>query len=201
MSPPFILNLGGGTASGKTTLARLIVARTGALHLSHDRYYLDVGDPSRFNYDHPDALDTDRLVEDLGALRAGHAANLPVYEFRTHHRLPEVDRVEPRGLIVLEGILSLHDPRLRALSDLCIYVDAPDDLRLARRVLRDVVERGRSAESVIHQYLGTVRPMHMEFVAPSRAFADLVVSGEGELEQNLRLVLEAVRRLQDGAAR
>ncbi len=190
---PFVVNLGGGTASGKTTLARLLVERTGALHLSHDRYYVDVPEPQGFNYDHPDALDTTRLVADLSALRAGDAAELPVYEFRTHRRQAHTERAEPCPMIVLEGILSLHDPRLRALSDLTVYVDAADDIRLARRVLRDVVERGRSADGVIRQYMATVRPMHLAYVGPSREHADMVVSGEGPLEDSLQSLLHAIR--------
>ncbi len=193
MSRPFVVNLGGGTASGKTTLARMLVEATGALHLSHDRYYVDVPEPATFNYDHPDALDTDRLVEDLRALRAGQPAELPVYEFKTHRRRPETDRVAPRPMIVLEGILALHDPRLRALSDLSVYVETADDIRLARRILRDVSERGRSVESVIRQYMATVRPMHLQFVAPSRAHADMIVSGEGALQAGLDSLLQGIR--------
>lgn len=190
---PFVVVLGGGTASGKTTLARMVVERTGALHLCHDRYYVNVPDPGNFNYDHPDALDTTRLVEDLGRLRSGEPADLPVYEFKTHRRAPESERVEPRPLILVEGILSLCDGRLRALADLSVYVDAADDLRLARRVMRDVVERGRSADGVIRQYLATVRPMHLAFVGPSREHADMIVSGEGPLQESLYSLLHAIR--------
>lgn len=179
---PFVVLIGGGTASGKTTVARSFAAQTGALHLSHDRYYRDVPNPRGFNYDHPDALDTARMALDLAELRAGHAAELPVYEFATHRRQAHTERMEPRPLIVVEGILVLHEPGLRALADLPVFVHAPDDIRLARRVLRDVGERGRDVAGVIAQYLGTVRPMHERFVGPSQAHARLVLDGQGPLE-------------------
>lgn len=186
---PFLALIGGGTASGKTTIAREVAQRTGALHLCHDRYYKDVPEPVGFNYDHPDALDTGRLVEDLQLLVAGQAAELPVYEFKTHRRQPHTERVEPRPLILVEGILVLQDPRLRDLAHCCVFVEAADDLRLARRILRDVVSRGRDPFGVIRQYLDTVRPMHQQFVGPCRAFADLVVSGETSVDESVEAVL------------
>lgn len=195
MNAPFILLMGGGTASGKTTLARALAARHGALHLPHDRYYLDVPDPRRHNYDHPDALDTALLVQNLGELRAGRPAELPIYHFATHRRISQTERVEPAPLIIVEGILVLHDPGLREAASFRVYVHTADDLRLARRISRDAVERGREVPDVLRQYLGTVRPMHQTFVAPSRQWADLVVSGEvpidemvAEVEATLRAV-------------
>lgn len=180
---PFVLLVAGGTASGKTSLVRAVAERhPDCLLVSHDRYYLDVDDPLTHDYDHPDALDTARLVADLALLRAGRAAELPVYDFPTHRRQPHGERVQPRKLLLVEGILALHDPRLRALADLRVYVHADDDLRLARRMQRDIVERRRDPGHVLRQYLGTVRPGHLRFVAPSRFHADLVLDGESPLE-------------------
>ena len=190
MNRPLIMLLAGGTASGKTTLARLLAEREGALHIAHDRYYVDVADPSTFNYDHPDSLDTTRLVEDLKLLRAGQPAELPVYDFKTHHRQPQTERVEPAPLIVVEGILVLWDERMRRLSDLRAFVHADDDIRLARRVLRDIAERGRSVQSVVDQYLKTVRPMHRMYAGPSAAFANLMLNGEGRIELELEAIKE-----------
>lgn len=190
MNRPLIMLLAGGTASGKTTLARLLAEREGALHLQHDRYYIDVEDPSTFNYDHPDALDTTRLVEDLKLLRAGQPADVPVYDFKTHRRLPQTERIEPAPLIVVEGILVLWDERLRRLSDLRAYVHADDDVRLARRILRDMKERGRSVQSVVNQYFQTVRPMHRMYAGPSSVFANLPLNGEGSIELELEAIME-----------
>ena len=191
--PPFLVLIGGGTASGKTTIAREVAARTGALHLCHDRYYKDVANPIGHNYDHPDALDTDRLVEDLRLLVEGQPAELPVYDFPSHRRQPHTEQVHPRPLILVEGILVLQHPGLRDLARCCVYVHAADDLRLARRILRDVVSRGRDPFGVVKQYLETVRPMHMQYVGPCRAFADLVVSGETSIEESVDAVLEGLR--------
>lgn len=177
MSRPFIVVIAGGTASGKSTATRAVAVELGALLVSHDRYYLDVAEPRGHNYDHPDALDTDRLVADLTCLAAGRSAGLPVYDFRTHTRLAAVDTVEPQGLILVEGILTMVDPRVVQLADLTVYVDAPDDIRLVRRIRRDVVERGRDVEGVLVQYLDTVRPMHERFVAPCRDRAAVVLDG------------------------
>ncbi len=184
---PFIVGIAGGTASGKTTLARLASLRTGAALLTHDRYYRDAHPDT--NFDHPDALDTAGLVADLDRLRAGLAVDLPIYDFATHKRLPTTDRLTPGPLLLVEGILVLAEPTLRARFDLCVYVEAAADLRLIRRVRRDITERGRDVESVLAQYLATVRPMHEAFVQPSAAHAALVLDGErpvaGELERLL----------------
>lgn len=195
MNAPTIVLIGGGTASGKTTLARELASRHDALHIPHDRYYLDVPDPRRHNYDHPDALDTSLLVENLAALRAGQATELPVYHFATHRRVSQRERVEPRPLIIVEGILVLHDPDLRAAAHYRVYVHTADDLRLARRITRDAVERGREVPDVLRQYLGTVRPMHERFVSPSRAWADLVVSGETPIAEMVDETEAALRAI------
>ena len=190
---PLLVVIAGGTASGKSTAAELAATQLGALLISHDRYYLDVAQPRGHNYDHPDALDTARLVADLTELVAGRATGLPVYDFPTHRRLPHTERVEPSRVILVEGILTLADRRVAALADLSVYVDAPDDVRLVRRVRRDVVSRGRSVAGVLDQYMATVRPMHNRFVAPCAATADLVLSGVDPIEDVVSQLVAAVR--------
>ena len=177
---PFVVGIAGGTASGKTTVARRVADRLGALLLTHDRYYRSAD--AHTNFDHPNSLDTARMVADLDRLRAGTPASLPDYDFSTHLRRVEEDLVAPTPVIVVEGILVLSDPALRARFDLAAFVDAPADVRLLRRVQRDVAERGRTVESVFAQYLATVRPMHEAFVAPSVAHAHLVLDGTTEVE-------------------
>lgn len=185
--------MAGGTASGKTTLSRRLVERFQATLIGHDRYYLDAGqDPSTFNFDHPGSLDTPALVAHLDLLKEGESADLPCYDFRTHTRLPEVERVAAAPVVVVEGILVLATEALRQRADLSVYVHADDDLRLCRRIARDMAERGRTAQSVLAQYQQTVRPMHRAYVAPSRWSADLVVDGEGAIEDALDAVVEAV---------
>lgn len=180
-SPPeggrFVVVIGGGTASGKTTLALEVARRSGALLIAHDRYYFGAPDPASFNFDHPDALETDLLVEHLGALLAGRTVELPLYDFTTHRRSEATEHVEPAPLMVVEGILTLQDRALSQLADLRVFVDAPADLRLVRRLRRDVVERGRSTDSVLAQYMATVRPSHEVFVEPTKAEAHLVLRG------------------------
>ena len=174
---PFLVGIAGGTASGKTTVALRYAARADALLISHDRYYRDFPEPRGANFDHPDSLETTLLVGHLRALRAGLPADLPVYHFPTHRRVPTTETVHPRPVVVVEGILVLADAALRACFDLRVYVDAPDDIRLIRRLRRDVRERGRTMESVVDQYLATVRPMHERFVAPSAVGVELLLVG------------------------
>jgi uridine kinase len=189
---PIVVGIAGGTASGKTTVAHGFADRAAGLLLSHDRYYRDFAVPEHANFDHPDSLDTALLVTHLASLRAGLPVDVPIYDFATHRRLPLPERIEPRGVIVVEGILALVDPALRACFDLRVYVDAPDDIRFIRRLIRDVADRGRTMTGVIEQYLTTVRPMHAQFIAPCRAFADLVLDGtegiEGQVERLATLV-------------
>jgi len=192
MNPPFVVVVGGGTASGKTTLARLLAARFGALLIAQDRYYHTADDPKHHNFDHPDALENTLLVDHLRALVGGRAVELPVYHFDTHSRAANTHRVEPAELIVVEGILTLVHPELRALASLRVFVHASADVRLARRVRRDVVERGRSADGVLQQYLDTVRPMHFEHVEPSRVHADLVLDGEAPLDDMVHDLICAI---------
>lgn len=197
-SPDSILLVGlaGGTASGKTTIAREVAAELGSDHcllISHDRYYFDVSDPSVHNYDHPQALDSGLLATNLADLKAGRSAKLPVYDFRTHTRQEHVEVADPSAVVLVEGILVLADPRLESLFDLSIYVEAGDTVRLERRVLRDMRNRGRTRESVLERYAATVAPMHEQFVAPSRGRADFIVSGESDLEVSVKEVLQSIR--------
>ena len=187
-----VVLVGGGTASGKSMLSRHLGERLDALCIEHDRYYWDVPDPSRHNYDHPSALDTDLLVDQLATLRAGGRVPLPIYEFQTHTRSAAVEWADPTPIIVVEGILVLHDDRLCALADVRIFVDAPADVRLARRLRRDLSKRGRTVDSVLHQYFDTVRPMHQRFVEPSRSRAQLVLSGEAPIERLVERVVAAL---------
>lgn len=190
-----VLALAGGSGSGKSTLARALVERLGAsrcLHLQHDRYYRslpDGADPVAYDFDRPEALDTERLAADLGLLLRGHPAALPRYDFARHRRLEEDEPVEPRELIVLEGILVLWAPELQPLLHHRVYVHAPEEVRLARRMQRDVVERGRDPEGVLAQFQRSVRPMHARYVAPCRAGADLVVDGAADLAASVEAVI------------
>ncbi len=189
---PYVVGIAGGTASGKTTVAERFAAEVDALLISHDRYYRDFPEPRGANFDHPDSLDTAALVGHLSRLRAGHSADLPVYHFPTHRRLAHVETVTPRPVIVVEGILLFADPALRDCLDLRVYVDAPADIRLVRRLRRDVEHRGRTAESVIEQYLATVRPMHERYVAPSAFHAHLQLDGTDDVDGLLALLAVAV---------
>jgi uridine kinase len=187
------VGLAGGTGAGKTALGDALERALGArrvLRISHDAYYRDRPDLSSderdaLNFDHPDALETELLVTHLATLRAGGAIELPVYDFSRHRRTSASRMVRPRALVLVEGILVLADPALRACLDLAVFVDAPETLRLERRIARDVAERGRSASSVRQQFDKTVAPMHARFVAPSRAFAGLCIDNEGALERAL----------------
>lgn len=180
---PLVMGIAGGSGSGKTTVADAVIEAIGddqISHLQHDAYYreldhLDADARRKVNFDHPDSLETELLVDHIMSLRRGEAVDRPVYDFSTHSRTDRVVRVEPRHVLLVEGILVLAEPPLRELMDLKIYIDTPADLRVIRRLRRDIVERGRSVESVVDQYLATVRPMHEQFVEPSKRFADIIV--------------------------
>ena len=180
---PLVIGIGGGSGSGKTTIAEALIREIGegacALIL-HDAYYRDLShlplsERAAQNFDHPDALETELLVEHLRELLAGRAIDQPVYDFTRHLRRDDTARIEPRPVLLVEGVLVLSDPELRELLDLKIYVDTDADLRLMRRLQRDIRDRGRTLDSVFEQYLETVRPMHVRHVEPTRAFADLVI--------------------------
>jgi uridine kinase len=184
---PLVIGIAGGSGSGKTTLARLIIERVGPEHIAylpHDAYYKDLRDlPSSqhaaINFDHPDALDSELLAEHVRQLRNMQAIDMPVYDFKTDSRTSKTVRIEPEPVIMVEGILIFTDRALRELFDVKIFVDADPDLRFIRRLERDINERGRTIESVIRQYLSTVRPMHLEFVEPSKRYADVIIPEGG----------------------
>ncbi|MBD0372003.1 MAG: uridine kinase [Pyrinomonadaceae bacterium] len=182
-----IIGISGGTGSGKTTVANRILATVNAedvIFLQQDSYYRNLNDMpldyrQEVNFDHPDALDNDLLVKHIRRLKAGASVELPIYDFKTHSRLAETKHVEPKPIIIVEGILIFADPRLLEEMDIKIFVDTPDDIRFIRRLRRDLAERGRTVESVIEQYLETVRPMHMQFVEPSKRYADVIIPEGG----------------------
>jgi len=197
----FVIGIAGGTGSGKTTIAQRIADAVPAeqvLVLEHDAYYrdlshLDGGARALVNFDHPDALETSLLVEHLTSLRVGASVGVPVYDFGTHTRQSARRHVGPRPLILVEGILVLADERLRALFDLKLYVDTDADIRILRRLERDIEERGRSFESVREQYYSTVRPMHLMFVEPSKRWADVIVPEGGENRAAVELLVGKVQ--------
>jgi uridine kinase len=196
-----IIGICGGTGSGKTTVANRIlecVNKQDVSFIQQDSYYRNLSDmPFDFrhavNFDHPDAIDNDLLVEHLQALKAGHAAELPIYDFKKHTRRPETLHVEPKPIIIIEGILIFADPRLLKEMEIKVFVDTPDDLRFIRRLRRDIDERGRTAESVIEQYLATVRPMHMQFVEPSKRHADVIIPEGGHNPVGIDLISGRIR--------
>ena len=196
-----VVGVAGGTGAGKSTLVEGIVDLIGfekVAVLSLDAYYRDrgdlcSGDRNEVNYDHPEALEMDLLVADLSRLRDGQPIHRPVYDFETHSRLHQRLRVQSAPIIILEGILIFVDDRLRDLMDLKVFVEAPSDIRLIRRLQRDVARRGRSVESVTTQYLESVRPMHERFVEPFRHYADLEIPGYGDPEEAVGLLLRRFR--------
>lgn len=200
---PLVIGIAGGSGSGKTTLARLILQRVGEdriAYLPHDAYYKDLSNlpPNQrmsVNFDHPDSLDTELLIQHVLQLRNYQPVDLPVYDFKTHTRTRETRRVEPRGVIMVEGILIFADPELRKLLDVKIFVDTDADIRLIRRLERDIRERGRTTEMVVTQYLTTVRPMHLEFVEPSKRYADVIVPEGGMNEVAMEMVVARLEAL------
>lgn len=189
---PYIVGIAGGTASGKTTIAEAFAQEQHAALIGHDRYYKDIPDPRSFNYDHPDALDTALLVQQVMQLRQGRNVELPVYHFGSHRRSAEVEPLEARELIVVEGILVLQDRLLRSSFDLCVWVEVPADIRLIRRLRRDTVKRGRTMENVLEQYEQTVRPMHEAFVQPSSLYATIHLDGLAPIPESLEKLAAAV---------
>ncbi len=201
-----IIGICGGTGSGKTTVANRILASVSkdeVVFLQQDSYYRDLDQlPLDFrqvaNFDHPDAIDNDLLVEHLRELKAGRAVEVPLYDFKTHSRRGETLHDEPQPIIIIEGILIFAEQRLLDEMDIRVYVDTPDDIRFIRRLRRDVAERGRTAESVIEQYLSTVRPMHMQFVEPSKRAADVIIPEGGHNLVSISLISGRIReRLAD----
>ena len=196
-----IIGICGGTGSGKTTVANRILASVSASEvafLQQDSYYRNLDQMpldyrQKVNFDHPDALDNELFVEHVRALKAGEAVNLPIYDFKNHVRLKETMRMEPKTIIIVEGILIFNDPRLLQEMDIKVFVDTPDDIRFIRRLRRDVAERGRTVDSVIEQYLATVRPMHMQFVEPSKRYADVIIPEGGHNVVSIDLISGKIR--------
>jgi len=200
---PVVIGVAGGTGSGKTTVAQEILKRAGTEKISliqHDAYYKDLSDlpPAQRamqNFDHPDALDNRLLISHLQELKAGKAVEVPVYDFTNHTRTSETRRIEPHRVVLLEGILIFADEALRKLMDVKIYVDTDADIRFIRRLERDLAERGRTMESVIRQYMATVRPMHQEFVEPSKRYADVIIPEGGFNEVAMDMVAARIQAL------
>lgn len=197
-----ILGVAGGSGSGKTTVVRRLIEGLGGENdvavLHHDAYYRDAShlpptERAAINYDHPDALETELLIEHLEALLDGQRVDVPVYDFANHVRTDRTEPVEPRAVIILDGILILWDSRLRELMDVKLFVDADADVRLGRRLRRDMEERGRSPDSILSQYMATVRPMHLEFVEPSKRYADVIIPEGGHNRVGVEMVVATVR--------
>src|SRR5919201_3052953 len=196
-----IIGICGGTGSGKTTVANRILESVSAdevVFIQQDLYYRDLKDMpldyrNAANFDHPDAVDNDLLVNHLKLLNAGERVELPIYDFRTHTRLPATTRVEPKPIVILEGILIFAEPRLLEQMDIKVFVDTPDDIRFIRRLRRDLAERGRTVDSVIDQYTATVRPMHMQFVEPSKREADVIIPEGGHNVVSIGLISGRIR--------
>jgi len=198
---PLVIGVAGGSGSGKTTISSAIVEQIGRDHVAlveHDAYYREYGsipfeERAKINFDHPDSLETELLIDHLRTLMAGKPVERPVYDFTTHSRLDRTVTVAPKPTIVVDGILVLVDRKLRELMDLKIYVDTDADLRILRRLQRDIEERNRTLDSVVAQYLSTVRPMHLQFVEPSKRYADIIIP-EGYNRQAVATVMGMVRQ-------
>jgi len=201
--PPLVIGVAGGSGSGKTTVVRNIIEALGDGHVSvleHDHYYRDhpqlrMEDRAALNYDHPDSLETDLLVKHVQDLREGRAVEMPTYDFARHARRSVTESILPRTAIIVEGILIFTDAALRQLMDVKVFVDTDSDMRFIRRLQRDITERGRTVESVIDQYLSTVKPMHLEFAEPSKRYADVIIPSGGHNIVAIDMLLTLIRSL------
>ncbi len=200
---PIVFGVAGGTASGKTTVARAVLDAVGAsqiAYLPHDAYYKDRDDlpferRARLNYDHPDSLETKLLVRHIKDLIVGISVNMPIYDFTTYRRTDNTISIDPAPIILVDGILIFTKRKLRDLMDIKIFVDTDSDVRFIRRLERDMNERGRSLDSVVQQYLGTVRPMHLKFVEPSKRYADIIIPGGGHNRVAMEMVVSRLHML------
>ena len=198
-----VIGIAGGTGSGKTTIADYILKTVGPekiAFLPHDAYYLELHnlsqeERSKVNFDHPSSLETELLIEHIHQLKAGQAIELPFYDFKTHTRTKDTALIEPQQILIIEGILIFAEPELRKLFDLKIYVDTDADIRFIRRLRRDIEERGRTTENVIGQYLETVRPMYLEFVEPSKRYANVIIPEGGYNRVALDLIVARIESM------
>ena len=200
MNDIMVIGIAGGSGSGKTTITSQIVEQLGSdvTVITHDNYYrahheMTYEERTLLNYDHPDAYETELLVEHLAALRQGRSVEVPVYDFSIYDRTDATTTVSPSRVIIVEGIVIFAHPELRDLMDVKVYVDCDADVRILRRILRDVRERGRSLESIINQYLTTVKPMHEAFVEPSKKYADVIVPTGGQNVVALDMLVNRIR--------
>lgn len=200
MGKTLIVGIAGGTGSGKTTFTQAVAQKLGehATVISHDSYYrrhddLTYKERSRLNYDHPDAYETDLMVHHLSDLLMGRSVQMPEYDFSIHNRIEHTTTVHPSPVILVEGIMILHSAELRGLMDIRVFVDADADVRILRRALRDQSERGRSLDSVITQYLATVKPMHEEFVEPTKQYAHIIVPGMGNSDVAVNMLVNYIQ--------
>ncbi len=202
-TPPLVIAIAGGSGSGKTTVANVILDKVGShriAYLPHDAYYRDLSNlpptqRAEVNFDHPESLETELLIDHINTLKSWRPIDLPVYDFTRHSRTEETIRVNPQRVVIVEGILIFVETRLRELFDIKIFVDTDADIRFIRRLTRDIQERGRSTEMVVHQYLSTVRPMHLEFVEPSKRYADIIIPEGGFNSVALDIVSARVEAL------
>lgn len=200
---PLVIGIAGGTGSGKTSVTNKILERLDqkdVVVIQHDSYYKDLNafggrKPQEINYDHPDSLETHLLIQHLRKLRAGQSIEQPLYNFTTHRRMDSTKSIEPKAIIIIEGILIFVGRELRDLMDIKIFVDVDADERLLRRIRRDILERGRSIESVMDQYAKTVKPMHLEFVEPSKHWADIIIPRGAENLVAIDMVVSKIRMM------
>ena len=198
-----VIGMAGGTGSGKTTVTKAILGHLDEERvavLQHDSYYKDISTyggltPDRINFDHPDSLETELLVQHIKDLKVGRSIEQPLYNFATHQRMKETKKVEPREIIIVDGILLLVDKSLRDLFDIKIFLDTDGDERLIRRIKRDILERGRSVDSIMNQYMNTVKPMHLEFVEPSKHWADVIIPRGAENTVAIDMVVTKIKSM------
>lgn len=202
-NPSLVIGIAGGTGSGKTTVVNEILKRVGenlVSYIPHDAYYKEFGElppiqKANINYDHPNSLDTNLMIRHIELLKQGREIHLPIYDFTTHSRTPETITIHPKPVILVEGILIFYDEILRDLCDVKIFVDTDPDIRLIRRIRRDITERGRTIESVLSQYEATVRPMHLKFVEPAKRYADVIIPEGGYNQVALDMVIARIETL------